>query len=107
MTDENTKSINVEFPVSFHLWIEPRSKNNARAKGSEIKMLCAEIMKLNPDLSGLDKQLLEGHTKNTKWSSLVLPFSFHLWLEERVKNSERTKAEELKLLCLWMQQQES
>lgn len=107
MKNENIKCINVELPVSFHLWLEPRAKSNERAKRSEIKILCAEMMKLNPDLAGMEESILESHTKNAKWASLELPLSFHLWLENRVKESERSKAEELKLLCLWMQQQES
>ncbi|MEX9450944.1 hypothetical protein AB7Z60_16475 [Proteus mirabilis] len=105
--DENVKAISVNLPVSFHLWIAPRAKSNERVKGSEIKVMCSKIMELNPDPSELDEHLLDDHTKNTKWVSLQLPLSFHLWLENRVKESERPKAEELKLLCLWMQQQEN
>ncbi|CDM89903.1 Ig-like domain-containing protein [Xenorhabdus bovienii] len=86
---------------------EFRVKMNERAKRAEIKVLATELMKIDPDLTGLDEQLYQGHTKNIKWISLVLPLSTHLWLEERVKGSNRTKAEELKLLCFWMQQKES
>ncbi|MDE9544128.1 hypothetical protein [Xenorhabdus bovienii] len=107
MKNENVKSINIDFPVSFHLWLEPRAKMNVRAKRAEIKVIVAQLMKLNPDLTGLEEKLYQGHTKNIKWIGVQLPLSVHLWLEERVKKSERTKAGELKLLCFWLQQKES
>ncbi len=105
--NESMRRVNVDFPVSFHLWLESRAKINERSKRGEIKVITAEVMKLDPDLTGLDEKLYQGHTKSTKWNGVELPASCHLWLEERVKKSERTKAEELKLLCLWLQQRES
>ncbi|HHR6469821.1 TPA: hypothetical protein ACS8CE_003436 [Providencia alcalifaciens] len=106
MKSNNVKNINIDFPTSFHLWLEPKAKLNERAKRAELKLIATESLQLNPDLSGLDESLYQGHTQNVKWISLVLPLSAHLLLEKRAQESNRTKAEELKLLCLWMQQQE-
>lgn len=107
MKNENNKRVNIDFPVSFHLWLEPKAIENERSKRAELKILTTKLMKLNPNLIGLDEELYQGHTRNVKWAGIELSLTCHLWLEERIKESERTKAEELKLLFLWLAKQEN
>lgn len=110
MDNVNKRRIALDLPISFHCWLERRAKKNERYKLGEIKMLCADLIAegalFNKEhwreqrLRYIKKVTEE---KNTKWLTLDLPLSFHSWLKSVSRENGQSKRDELKLICLWMQ----
>ncbi|WP_025154766.1 hypothetical protein [Morganella morganii] len=110
MDNVNKRRIALDLPISFHCWLGSRAKKNERYKLGELKILCADLMAEDSHFSKECWQDQRKHYINkideeelTKWVTLDLPLSFHSWLKQVSKENGQSKRDELKLICLWMQ----